>query len=40
VQADVFNLADRLNLINFSGVLSGTALEAGRNFTIRLNVGF
>jgi len=40
VQADVFNLADRLNLINFSGVLSGTALEAGRNFAIRLNVGF
>jgi len=40
LQADVFNLADRLNLINFSGVLSGTALEAGRNFAIRLNVGF
>jgi hypothetical protein len=40
VQADVFNLADRLNLINFSGVLSGTALEPGRNFAIRLNVGF
>jgi hypothetical protein len=36
----VFNLADRLNLINFSGVLSGTALEPGRNFAIRLNVGF
>ncbi|HSP67704.1 MAG TPA: TonB-dependent receptor, partial [Bryobacteraceae bacterium] len=40
VQADVFNLADRLNLINFTGVLSGTALEAGRNFAVRLNVGF
>ena len=40
LQADVFNLADRLNLINFSGVLSGTALEPGRNFAIRLNVGF
>jgi hypothetical protein len=40
VQADVSNLTDRLNLINFSGVLSGTALEPGRNFAIRLNVGF
>ena len=40
LQADVFNLADRLNLINFTGVLSGTALEPGRNFAIRLNVGF
>jgi hypothetical protein len=40
LQADVFNLADRLNLINFSGVLSGTALEAGRNFAVRLNIGF
>jgi len=40
LQADVNNLADRLNLINFSGVLSGTAIEAGRNFAIRVNVGF
>lgn len=40
IQADVFNLAGRLNVINFSGILSGTALEAGRNFAIRLNAGF
>jgi len=40
VQADVLNLADRLNLINFAGVLSGTAIEPGRNFAIRVNVGF
>ena len=40
VQADVLNLADRLNLINFAGVLSGTAIDAGRNFAIRVNVGF
>ncbi|MCU1339488.1 MAG: TonB-dependent receptor [Bryobacterales bacterium] len=40
VQADVLNLTDRLNLINFSGVLSGTAIEPRRNFAIRLNVGF
>ncbi|HUQ95466.1 MAG TPA: TonB-dependent receptor [Bryobacteraceae bacterium] len=40
LQADVFNIGDRLNLINFSGVLSGTAIEAGRNFAIRLNASF
>jgi len=40
LQADVFNLANRLNLINFSGLLSGTALEAGRNAAIRLNASF
>ncbi len=40
VQADVLNLADQLNLINFAGVLSGTAVEPGRNFAVRLNVGF
>jgi hypothetical protein len=27
LQADVFNLFDRLNVINFAGVLSGTALN-------------
>jgi hypothetical protein len=40
LQGDVFNLFDRLNLINFAGVLSGTAVEAGRNFAIRLNASF
>lgn len=40
IQADVFNLFDRLNLINFAGVLSGTAVDAGRNFAIRLNATF
>jgi hypothetical protein len=40
LQGDVFNLADRLNVINFAGVLSGTALEAGRSFAIRVNLGF
>jgi hypothetical protein len=40
MQADVLNLGDRLNLINFAGVLSGTAIEPGRNFAIRVNVGF
>ncbi len=40
VQADVLNLADRLNLINFAGALSGTAIEPGRNFAVRVNFGF
>ncbi len=40
LQADVFNLTDRFNVINFSGILSGTALEAGRSFAVRLNAGF
>ena len=39
-QADAFNLGDRLNLINFSGVLSGTAVEAGRNFAARMTLSF
>jgi len=40
LQGDVFNVFDRLNLINFAGVLSGTAVDAGRNFAIRLNATF
>ena len=40
LQGDVFNLGDRLNVIDFSGILSGTAIDAGRNFAIRLNAGF
>lgn len=39
-QADIFNLADRLNLINFSGVFSGTALDARRSFAVRLRADF
>lgn len=35
VQADVTNLADRLNVINFAGVFSGTALAARRAWTVR-----
>jgi hypothetical protein len=40
LQADVFNLANRLNLINFAGVFSGTALDAPRSFTLRLRSEF
>jgi hypothetical protein len=39
-QADAFNLANRLNLINFSGVFSGTALNVPRSFAARLRTEF
>jgi hypothetical protein len=39
-QADVFNLANRLNLINFAGVFSGTALDVPRSFSLRLRAEF
>ena len=35
-QADVFNLTDRLNVINIAGLLSGTALAPRRWVTVRL----
>ncbi|HEY6390663.1 MAG TPA: TonB-dependent receptor, partial [Bryobacteraceae bacterium] len=40
VQADVLNLTDRLNAINFAGLLSGTATGAPRSFGIRLRTEF
>jgi outer membrane receptor for Fe3+-dicitrate len=40
VQADVLNLTDRLNVINFAGLLSGTALGPPRSFGIRLRTEF
>jgi len=36
LQADAINLTDRLNVINFAGLLSGTALGAPRSLAIRL----
>jgi hypothetical protein len=39
-QADVFNLTNRLNLINFSGVFSGTALDMPRSISVRLRAEF
>ena len=36
LQADAINLTDRLNVINFAGLLSGTALAAPRSVAIRL----
>ena len=40
LQADVFNLTDRLNVINFAGLLSGTAVAPRRTVAVRLHAGF
>lgn len=37
---DVRNVSDRLNVINFSGLFSGTALAPGRQATVQLRVEF
>ena len=36
LQADVQNLTDRLNVLDFAGVFSGTALAAPRSVSLRL----
>jgi hypothetical protein len=40
VQADVLNMTDRLNVINFAGFLSGTAIAPPRSFGMRLRAEF
>ena len=40
VQVDVRNVTDRLNVINFSGLFSGTALAPGRQATIQMRLRF
>ncbi len=40
LQVDVFNLTDRLNVINFAGLLSGTAVAPRRTLAMRLHAGF
>jgi hypothetical protein len=40
LQLDGTNLTNRLNLINFSGVFSGTALDVSRGFALRLRSEF
>jgi hypothetical protein len=40
LQADVFNVFDRLNVINFAGILSGTAVAPRRTWAVRAQVGF
>jgi hypothetical protein len=39
-QADVINLTDRLNVINFTGLLSGTAIAVPRSANVRLRIDF
>ncbi len=40
LQGDVTNLTDRLNVINFAGLFSGTAVAAPRAFSLRMSVEF
>jgi TonB-dependent receptor-like protein len=40
IQADVLNLTNRLNVINFAGLFSGTALAAPRSFALRTQLDF
>ena len=40
MQADLFNVFDRLNVINFAGLLSGTAIAPRRSFAMRLQASF
>ena len=40
VQGDVMNLTNRLNVINFAGLFSGTAIAAPRSFSLRLTTEF
>ena len=40
LQADVRNLANRLNVINFAGLFSGTAIGAARRVAARLSAEF
>ena len=40
VQADALNLTNRLNVINFAGLFSGTAVAPPRTFAIRASFEF
>jgi hypothetical protein len=40
LQLDALNLTDRLNVINFAGLLSGTAIAPPRSFGVRLRTEF
>lgn len=40
LQVDVRNLTNRLNVINFSGLFSGTAIAPPRSIALRLHAGF
>ena len=40
LQADALNLTNRLNVINFAGLFSGTALAPPRSFALRVQAEF
>jgi hypothetical protein len=40
IQADLLNLTNRLNVINFASLFSGTAIAPPRSFAIRLHADF
>jgi hypothetical protein len=40
VQVDVRNLTNRLNVINFAGLFSGTAIAAPRSVAVRVHAEF
>lgn len=40
LQGDILNFTNQLNVINFAGLFSGTALAAPRSFSIRLQADF
>jgi hypothetical protein len=40
IQFDMRNATDRLNVINFSGLFSGTALAPGRQITFQIRTRF
>ena len=40
LQVDGRNLTDRLNVINFAGIFSGTALAAPRSVAVRVRADF
>jgi hypothetical protein len=39
-QGSVGNVFDRLNVINFAGLLSGTAVDAPRHYSLRMRFNF
>ena len=40
LQADVRNLTDRLDVIDFAGLFSGTAIAPPRSFSVRTQMQF
>jgi len=40
LQADIQNLNNRINVINFAGLFSGTGIAAPRGYAIRLETEF